>query len=261
MKVRNYFAMLRNVRNVIESDISDYHMEKYMLGLTNRSAIRKSLVLPFRFSTAYDEIAQMNGAWPRRFLPVLGEAAGIALDNVPRYPGRTLIVLDVSGSMIGQPVQIGSLFAAVLYKTNDADLMVFDTEARYMTLNPDTDVLALANSIRFDGGGTDFRTIFATANQAYDRAFVLSDMQGWVGAYSWLVRDSSQALDNLKSYRRRYNCDTKVYSFDLAGQGSMQFPAHELYCIAGWSDKVFDIVQILEEDREALVKTIEKVKL
>ena len=39
------------------------------------------------------------------------------------------------------------------------------------------------------------------------------------------------------------------------------FPERNVYALAGFSEKVFDVMALLERDREALVHEIEAVKL
>lgn len=41
----------------------------------------------------------------------------------------------------------------------------------------------------------------------------------------------------------------------------MQFPEQNVFCIAGFSDKVFDIIKLLEEDKNALINRIKEVSL
>ena len=43
--------------------------------------------------------------------------------------------------------------------------------------------------------------------------------------------------------------------------GDTQFPANKVYQLAGFSDKVFDTMALLETDRLALVKEIKAIKL
>lgn len=265
-----YFALLRNLRNIGETADAEL-CSLALAALVNERAIRKSLVLPFRFFTAFNEIAKLHGRWPRRFLEAIDRAATIALDNVPVFPGRTLVVLDVSVSMTRNTVakssittaEIGALFAAVLYKANDADMMIFAEGARYVTLNPNDGVLSLARNISFSGDGTDFRTIFSKADRPYDRVLILSDLQGWMGTErkSGCRGTVSQALETLRQYRKRTECNVKLFSVDLAGHGTMQFPGHSIYAVAGWSEKIFDILKVIEQDKQALITRIESIEL
>jgi 60 kDa SS-A/Ro ribonucleoprotein len=43
--------------------------------------------------------------------------------------------------------------------------------------------------------------------------------------------------------------------------GSLQFPENNVYCLAGFSEKVFDILKLLETDKQALLHEVEKVEL
>jgi len=246
-----YFALLRNLRNIIEQapEIVNEAIET----LTNEALIKKSLVLPFRFLTAYDEIQKLSSdKIVRDVLMALNKAVDISVNNVPVFDGETLVVLDVSGSMQGKPAQIGSLFAAVLIKSNNADFMTFADTAKYRNVNPMDSTVTIANSIRFSAGGTNFHSIFQTANKKYDRIIILSDMQGWVGSFT--------PEREYKQYKQATGVNPFIYSFDLNSYGSMQFPEQNVFCIAGFSDKVLDTMKLMETDKRALINTIKGVE-
>lgn len=245
-----YFALLRNLRNIIEQ--APEVINEAIETLTNEAIIKKSLVLPFRFITAFEEIAKLNdGKIVRTVLMALNKAVDIAVNNVPKFDGETLVVLDVSGSMSGKPAIIGSLFSAVLIKSNNADFMVFADNAKYANVNPMDSTITIANSLRFASGGTNFRAIFNVANKKYDRVVILSDMQGWIGGYT--------PTAEFNQYKKMTGANPFVYSFDLNSYGSMQFPETNVFCLAGFSEKVFDIMKLMEQDKKALVNEIKKV--
>lgn len=245
-----YFALLRNLRNIIEQ--APEVINEAIETLTNEAIIKKSLVLPFRFITAFEEIAKLNdGKIVRTVLMALNKAVDIAVNNVPKFDGETLVVLDVSGSMSGKPAVIGSLFSAVLIKSNNADFMVFADNAQYVNINPMDSTITIANSLRFASGRTNFRAIFNVANKKYDRVIILSDMQGWIGGYT--------PVNEFKKYKKMTGANPFVYSFDLNSYGSMQFPETNVFCLAGFSEKVFDIMKLMEQDKKALVNEIKKV--
>jgi 60 kDa SS-A/Ro ribonucleoprotein len=246
-----YFALLKNLRNIIEQ--APEVVNEAISILTDEKMIKKSLVLPFRFITAFEEIENLpQGKIVRDVLIALNKAIDISVNNVPKFKGETLVVLDTSSSMQGKPSQIGSLFSAVLVKASNCDMMTFDYAARYINFNPLDSTVTISKGLRFDAGGTNFHSIFLTANKKYDRVIILSDQQGWVGHYS----PSKEYLD----YKRKYNADPFIYSFDLQGYGNMQFPERNVFCLAGFSDKVFDIMKLLEQDKHALVNEIKKVQ-
>lgn len=255
-KKLGYFALLRNLRNIIEQapEVIDEAIET----LTNEDIIKKSLVLPFRFLTAFEEIQKLSdGKIVRTVLMALNKAVDIAVNNVPKFDGETLVVLDVSGSMnerfmgTKSPHIIGALFSAVLAKSNNSDFMVFADNAQYHNINPMDSTITISNSLRFASGGTNFHSIFKTANKKYDRIIILSDMQGWIGGYT--------PTREFAEYKKTTGANPFVYSFDLKGHGSMQFPETSVFAIAGFSEKVFDIIKLMEQDKNTLVNEIKKV--
>ena len=253
-----YFALLRNLRNILEQ--APEIIPKATELLIDEKRIHKSLVLPFRYLTAYKEIQNLSGKGSRELLMALNTAIDISVENVPKFEGDTLVVLDTSGSMTFHtnyktgrtPAEIGALFSAVLVKSNNADFMDFSNHARYQNLNPADSTLTLAHSINFQAGGTNFHSIFQTANKPYDRIIILSDQQGWVGYYT--------PKDVFAGYKRITGANPFVYTFDLQNYGNMQFPEQNVFCIAGFSEKVFDIMKLLEQDKNALVNTIKQVE-
>jgi hypothetical protein len=259
-----YFALLRNVRNIMQN--APGVIDQVCEALTNRDAIKKSLVLPFRYSTALRAIQGETSMEARKLTVALSTALEISLDNVPNLDGKTLVVIDSSGSMMGgafygqrgatdSPIEIAATFGAALYKKLNADLMLFDDRARYITPNPTDSMMTIRQQIiqSAQGGGTNFQAIFPAANKAYDRVVILSDMQGWVGYHT--------PADQFKAYKSKYGVNPFVYSWDLQGYGSSQFPENKIFCLAGFSDKVFNTMALLESDRQALIKEIENVQL
>lgn len=255
-----YFALLRNLRNILEQ--APEVLEDAIATLINPEIVKNSMVLPFRFTTAFDEIKKMSASkGVRSVLVALNKAVDIATSNVPKFEGETLVVLDTSSSMShgsrlknSTPAQIGSLFAAVLVKSNDADLISFDSNARYHNINTVDSTITIANSLRFDGGSTNFHSIFDKANKKYDRVIILSDMQGWAGGHHTPVAE-------FNAWKNKYGANPYIYSFDLNSYGSMQFPEQNVFCIAGFSEKIFDIMRMMETDRKALINTIKAVEL
>lgn len=255
-----YFALLRNLRNIMEQ--APELQAKVVEQLINRKRIKKSLVLPFRYLTAFDAINESQLQNKRPILDALVKAFELALDNVPRFDGKTLIVVDDSGSMSSiykkdqiAPIRLAATFAGVLYKTNDADLMRFSDQASYLKPYYKDSATTISNGIikAARSGGTNFHSIFEGANKYYDRIIILSDMQGWQGYYT--------PKEAFEKYRQRYKATPYVYSFDLTGYGSLQFPESNVFALAGFSEKVFDLMQLLETDRNALIKRIEAVEL
>jgi hypothetical protein len=260
-KKLGYMALLKNLRNIIEDapDVVNDAIES----LTNENFIKSSRVLPFRFVTAYNEIVKMaqGGKDVRNVLMGLNKAIDISLSNVPKFDGDTLVVLDVSMSMTQNaceydknktPALIGALFTAMLIKANNADLITFDGVARYVNVNPMDSTITITNSLMFEGESTDFNSIFPVANKKYDRVIILSDMQGWVG--------NKAPVSSYQDWKKRTGSDPFLYSFDLTNYGTLQFPENKILCLAGFSNEIFNIMSLLEKDKNALVNEVKKIK-
>ena len=249
-----YFALLRNLRNIL-TDAPDL-VDAAVVMLTDARLIRRSLVMPFRFTTALEAVQAANLPNAGVVLAALSAAVDVSLDNVPAFEGRTLLALDGSGSMMGRPIKIGALFAATLAKANaGADVLLFSDEAHYVSLNRRDSTLTLAGQLEAGcrAAGTNFHAVFETAAHAYDRIVILSDMQAWMGG-----RVPTAAL---AAYRARHGADPKVFSFDLAGLGTLQFPERNVFCLAGFSDKTLETLSLLDREPDALVRRIEAVEL
>jgi hypothetical protein len=241
-----YFALLRNLRNILNQAPNAVPAACELL--VDERMISKSRVLPFRFVTAYEEISKMcSSKEVREVLVAISSAMDISCKNIPIFED-TLFVVDVSGSMSGRPSEIASLFAAMFAKSNNCDVMTFANNSTYVNYNPNDSVMTIRDSFRFSGGGTNFKSIFKTANKAYKHIILASDMQGWVGHTS--------PSREFNEYKNNFNCKPHVFSLDLAGHGTLQLPESQVYCLAGFSDKVFQIMELLKIDKKALFNEI-----
>jgi hypothetical protein len=84
------------------------------------------------------------------------------------------------------------------------------------------------------------------------------DAGSLAGALDDLLLAHDRAMPSyLAQYRQRRGKDPFVYSLDLAGHGTALFPESKVFCLAGFSPKIFDVMRMLETDRQALIKTIE----
>lgn len=248
-----YFALLRNLRNIAQE--APEVIDEAVRQLSDEGAVKRSRVLPFRFTTAVEAIknAGLRNSVAQKIIAGISEGLDKSLSNVPELDGDTLVVLDESGSMRGKPAKIGSLFAAVLVKALGADLVGFSNNARVITPNFLDSTLTIAESLErnMTFGGTNFKAPFDVIEHPYDRMIFLSDMQGWVGYKAPTSR--------LESYENTTGAKPYIYSFDLQGYGSVQFPNDRTVCLGGFSSKVFDVMALLESDKNAFVNEIESI--
>lgn len=259
-----YFALLRNLRNIVEQ--APEQLDAALKILTNERKITnpRNLVMPFRYLVAYKQFNGNDGD-SRKIRQALAKAIEIACQNVPNLE-NTLVVIDNSGSMTSAAAgsqhlmcsEAGAIFGILLAKRSNADLMEFGTTARFLNYDLNDNVMEFgANFHRKNkvGHGTNFHDIFNKAKRKYDRIVIFSDMQGWVGHYS--------PKTAYEAYKNRTGANPFVYMFDLNGYGSSQLNTsnRKVFQLAGFNEKVFDTMKLLETDRKALVNTINDVEL
>jgi hypothetical protein len=89
-----------------------------------------------------------------------------------------------------------------------------------------------------------------------DKVMMFTDMQMW---------DSRFADKHLQAswnrYRQMYP-EAKLYLFDLSGYGDapVRLVSDDVILIAGWSDKVFDVLKAIESGEDALAQ-INKIEI
>lgn len=256
-----YFALVRNLRNILamnSSRLTALACEQ----LTDRKRIKKSLVLPFRLIVAWKQLTD-NSRDARKMRYALERAIDMACNNVP-YLDNTLVVIDNSGSMHQKVAnsnkmlcnEMGAAFGMMLAKRCNADILEFATNARYINYSLGDSVMEFATNFEANnkvGHGTNFHSIFQTANRKYDRIVIFSDMQGWMGHFN--------PGNAFNIYKAKYKANPFIYSFDLAAYGALQFPENKVFCLAGFSEKVFGLMQVLESNPKALIQEIEAVRL
>lgn len=285
-----YFALLRNLRNILEAvrpEVLDAALEL----LTDRKLLRQSLVLPFRFLSAYAEIEKL--AQPGSFesekrtiqkvLAAIEKAATLAVDNLPTLEGRTVILSDNSGSMTGdrggaslvfrmsntKTSDIANLFALMYWmKAEDTIVGLFGDSLIYPDLKRDGGLFE--NFKRVDteknkcGAATE-RGIFDMFERLLreriqvETIVIFSDTQIGNGC-NWFDHRGNrgkQFMDLFTQYRKLYP-HTMIYSVDLRGYGTTVFDGSVIK-IAGWSEKIFDIMSKAATDKDALVNSIRAV--
>lgn len=262
-KSLGYLALVRNLAN-ISNDVKDEETFKLALELlVDKDVIEKSKIFPFQLYTAYKETEKRITDKRRagKIMDALSQALDLSTANLPKFSGDTLIAIDNSGSMSsaisrfsGTSVnELATLFGVILARSdNNTDVVIFNDRAKHVAVPKTRSTLDNVKALSGTTGGTNFESIFAAVSKKYERIIVLSDMQAWAGA-------TGGALGTVLSrYKANYNADPYIYSFDLAGQGDMQFreASPKVIALAGFSEKVFDLMQTAEIDRDVLIKAI-----
>ncbi|MDR1181998.1 MAG: TROVE domain-containing protein [Bacteroidales bacterium] len=96
-----YMALLRNLRNILEAEVSINHINIVCETISSKEKALKSKQLPFRFLAAYRELPQINSGYASKIMNALEEAVKVVAQNINGFDESTKVLLacDVSGSM------------------------------------------------------------------------------------------------------------------------------------------------------------------
>ena len=265
-----YMALLRNLRNIAKSGAD---MDAVLEKISDEAAVRKSRQMPFRFYSAYKTL-KSGGYMTKEIFRALDQALTASAKNMETIEGRTLIAVDVSGSMSwsvsGKSTitcsEIAALMGAMAGSIcEDAAVCYFDTGYRVSKAGKYDSILDTALNNSFSGGGTDMSlpmkfALYEDAARdlkAFDRVIYFSDCEC---NYSFNGKGNTvQSL--VDEYRRNYNADFWVHGVDLQGYGTQQFCGKNYNLIAGWSDKVLSFISLAEKGFGSMVSEIENYNI
>ncbi|MEQ0563881.1 TROVE domain-containing protein [Amycolatopsis sp. NEAU-NG30] len=245
-----YMALLRNLRNFDEAGVSDDVARRVAERLADPAQVAKSRQLPMRFLAAYRAAPSLRWAW------ALEQAIAHALANVPVLDGRTLVLVDTSGSMNGPFSRDGSLMrwdAAAIFglalarRCAKADVVSFSDG--YWDRGSGTKVFKLrrGGSLLSDverwqsggffiGGGTDTAGAVKKHYAKHDRVVILTDEQAAYG-------DVGRAVP----------AHVPLYTWNLAGYRAGHAPsggAHR-HTFGGLTDQGFRMIPLIERGGHA----------
>ncbi|GAA2141464.1 TROVE domain-containing protein [Actinomadura napierensis] len=236
------FALVRNLRNFDQAGVPDEVARRVAERIADPEVIRRSKMFPFRFLAAYNAAPSLRWAWP------LEQALNHSLANVPALGGRTLVLVDRSGSMFGRVSQRSGLDradaaavfgTALALRAGAADLVEFGTGHRPVEVRRGESLLAVLQ--RFHSmGGTNTAEAVRANYRGHDRVVIVTDEQAWGG-----VRGAHPAGQVPES--------VPVYTWNLAGYRYGHGPSGtgNRHTFGGLSDAAFRLVPLIEARRTA----------
>lgn len=242
--VMGFMALIRNLRNFDDAGVPDEVAGDVIARLTDPEQVARSRQFPFRFLAAYRAAPSLRWAYP------LERALNLSLANVPALKGRTLILVDRSGSMFdGVSAKSGlnradtaALFGSALaIRAEYADLVEFGTSSRPVQFRGADSVLKLIE--RFSGMGGTYTA--AAVRQHYrdgfhSRVVIVTDEQAWGGYYG------ENPTAHVPSH-------IPVYTWNLAGYQHGHGPSGtgNRHTFGGLTDHSFRMIPFLEAGKDA----------
>lgn len=264
-----YMALMRNLRNMIEADISPAVMTDVCRVLSDRNSVMKSKQLPFRFLAAYREVKGVQSGLVPMVLDALEAAVSHSALNVRGFDRDTsvLIACDVSGSMQKaissrskiMNYDVGLLLAMLLQsRCEHVQTGMFGDTWKIINLSRKNILANVQEFYRREGevgyatnGYLVLRDLISR-KQRVDKIMMFTDCQLWNSN----AAVGSESFSALWAQYRQLAPEAKLYLFDLAGYGStpIDIRTDGVHLIAGWSDKIFDVLSALEAGGTALAE-------
>ena len=237
------FALVRNLRNFDDAEIGKEAIAIVKAKLTDPETIRKSRMFPLRFFQALTATQTLH------YAEALEDAINVATSNVPRLPGKTLILVDISGSMDGAisdrststRLAPASIFGAALaVQAEDATLVAFSDTSKVVPVRKNASVLLATKDIvtALPHMGTQTWQAVGRHFADHDRVIILTDEQADL---------SFQLPSNIVPET------VPIYTFNLAGYAVGHAPSGQKnrYAFGGLSDAGFTVIELLEAGTDA----------
>ncbi|HEX4225834.1 MAG TPA: TROVE domain-containing protein [Pseudonocardiaceae bacterium] len=249
-----YMALLRNLRAFDLAGVSDEVAATVAARLADPEQVARSRQFPMRFLSAYRAAPSLRWSYP------LEQAITHALANVPAIGGRTLVLVDTSGSMDDPFSKDGTLKrwdAAAIFgialatRCANADVVSFSkatvwrgtayADSLVFPMRPGESLLRAVERWKSDGyfigAGTDTEGAVRKHLKPgwHDRVVILTDEQDAHG-------DVGQEVP----------ADVALYTWNLAGYQYGHAPSggHNRHTFGGLTDQAFRMIPLLESGRD-----------
>lgn len=242
-----YMALLRNLRNFDQAGVPDAVAATVAARLSDPDEVARSRQLPMRFLSAY------RAAPSLRWGHALEKALEASLINITPLEGRTLILVDTSGSMRAPFSKDGTLErwdAAALFglalaaRCHHADVVAFSQATMKFQTVLGESVLKSLDRWRqggyFMGSGTNTADAVRLRYKDHDRVVILTDEQA-----SWSLhgRDVTAPVPKHRM----------VYTWNLAGYRHGHSPSGTgtRHTFGGLTDQAFKMIPLIERGHDA----------
>jgi len=241
-----YQATLKNLRNMVQANVSEAHLDKVAHYLV--ASVYTSKSLPFEFLAAFDAVVGFTKYQP--LINALYECMDKSADNIPVLGDKIWVIVDTSGSMKGRAADTACFLAAALARANRSAkyfaVTLFHSSAWQVTLNTNTPVMSnyIYLQKQVGGGSTNFEAALAQeANLGFkpDVVFVLTD--GEINSFG----------------TANYWGNTSISAVAKAAPGAAKFVINMesaettplptrlgWHALAGWSPKMFDFIEAIK---------------
>lgn len=269
-KQLGYMATLRNLRNMLDYDVSTEHLMKVCATLSDREAVLKAKQLPFRYLAAYRELKGMNHGMIINIKRALEKALQTSVQHLKGFDANTRVVIacDVSGSMQKSIspkskillYDIGLLLAMLLqHKCEYVTTGMFGDRWKKVSMSPDNILGNVDEFYRREGEVGYATNGFLVLEDLIKRQYVADKVMFFTDGQLWDNTTNTAKTNTMSAKWRAYKQiapNAKLYLFDLAGYNTVPLDVREddVFLVAGWSDKIFEIMDAIEKGSDAITE-------
>ena len=269
-----YMALMRNLRNILEAEVEATAIRIVLDRLSDPEEVRKSKQFPFRYLAAYNELVGLRLNYVSAVLKALEKAIKASAENISGFnlETRVLLAADVSGSMYTPVSQkskircydIGLVLSMLLANRSENVVTGIFGDSWREVSHTGSDILSnvkrlnrMEGSVGYSTNGYRVIESLINSRRVMDKVMMFTDLQLW---------DSRNGGNNLKgswkNYKKKVAPNAKLYLFDLVGYGQtpLSIQRDDVHLIAGWSDKIFDILEAIENGSDAVAE-IRKIEI
>lgn len=241
-----YMALLRNLRNFDQAKISK-DTEQYVRDfLGDAERVANSRQFPIRFYSAWKATDSLT------YARELEEALDFSVANIPEVKGKSLVLIDVSGSMhdpmsgrsTTQRWEVAAVFGAAFAKRNDSDLVVFQTHST--EIEQANSVLKTVDKIkRHVGGGTNtWLAVSSHYNPSVHKRIIIITDEQVSASYGYSYRSGGYRTEPMSAPELK----SPMYTFNVAGYAvaSTEQGKNGSYAFGGLTDAGFKMISTLE---------------
>lgn len=227
-----------------------------------------------------------------KVLDALEDALQYSVNNIPELEGNVAVLIDHSGSVRGDgggssrvsafsktnTAMIGNLFGSMMaYRQKNVYVGLFGDRLINVPMKRDMKLLDFNEYSYMEGakcgGGTetgiyDFIEKCVKENKKVDNVVVFSDCQIGNGYSftSWYGHSSSQNGKHFHELFKKFrkinpSCNWIVVNLNQSGSTSVFDKSQRILNVAGWSDKIFDVIKSQCKGWDAIIKEIEAIEI
>lgn len=295
-KVEDACAQLRIKDKILKSRLLPFRFATAYAEIEKMSWNKPNTdtAITFESDKAEEELTMIQfHSLKRSVLDALEDAIQYSVENIPELEGNVAILVDHSGSCRGDAggssavsafsktstAMIGNLFGSMMaYRQKNVYIGLFGDKLIDVPMNRNMKMLDF-NKKSFDEGarcglGTetgiyDFMRKCVDEKKKVDNVVIFSDCQIGSGPYNFTPWYGSKSSDRGGHFHELFKefkklnpmCNWIVVNLQQSGGTSVFDKSMRILNIAGWSDKIFDVIKSQCRGWDAVIKEIEAVEV